>query len=219
MWFSATDIGVTTKSESAIVIGMTGSPHLRRAYRHPSELGEVLNLADRIHAGDEILTGPGDRVELASGRNVLVAVGPESEVSLLGVRIVGSGSGNVASRLDVSVVTGAVRVQARLNTGHPETVFMTAPGIDVILERGDCGVSHGDSWRLVVVDGSVFVRLGETGGAPFQFEAGHSLGPGGPRPMAREDRDDFRARLAFGYEIVRAALPPNPPPNPDAEAP
>lgn len=221
MWFSPSVKGVTTSNDCGTVSGLAGAPRIRRSYQLSSDAGVELSLSDKVYAGDEILTGPDDRVELVSGRNVLVLVGPDSSLRLFGLRVVERSATSKMSRLDVELVGGGARMQVRLNAANPELVFLRSPTMGVIVERGDCAAAVADSWRLSVLDGEAWCRLGQGGasGAPFSLEAGRELGPGGPRALTAETISEMKARMPFGHEIRRAALPPNPPPDPEAEAP
>lgn len=221
MWFSPSAKGVMTNSDCGVVAGLAGTPRVRRSYQLSSDAGGELSLSDKLYAGDEILTGPNDRVELVSGRNVLVLVGPDSTLRLLGLRAVERSASSKTSRLDMELPAGGARLQVRLNAANPESALLRSATMGVIVERGDCAVAVADSWRLSVLDGSAWCRLDQGGvsGAPFALEAGRELGPGGPRALTVDAATELRARMPFGYEIRRAALPPNPPPDPEAEAP
>jgi hypothetical protein len=218
MWFSPTAKGVTTTNDCGVVAALKGDPRVRRGYQLSTAAGEYLSLSDKLHAGDEILTGPEGLVEVASGKNVMILAGPNTALRFLGLRLIEQNAAKKTSRLDAELVAGSVRMQVRLNTSTPESVLLNAAVMASLLERGDCVAILADSWRLTVLEGGAECRLGQAD-VPVEVGAGRTLAPDGAEPIAAESIAEIKTRLPFAYEIRRAALPPNPPPNPESDAP
>ncbi|MDR1612816.1 MAG: hypothetical protein LBT97_08530 [Planctomycetota bacterium] len=219
MWFSPTANGVTTNNDCGVVAALRGGPRVRRANRlSTAAADEDLSLSDKIHAGDEILTGPEGLVEVASGKNVIILAGPNTALRFLGLRLFEQQAAKKSSRLDAELVAGSVRMQVRLNTASPEAVLLNAPAMASLLERGDCAAVLAASWRLTVLEGGAECRLGGTD-VPVEVGAGRTLAADGAPALAAESIAEIKTRLPFAYEIRRAALPPNPLPDPGADAP
>ena len=220
-WVSSDDAAVITNNDCGFISDVAGHPVIRRSFQDESQPGVPANVADRINSGDELVVPAGSRLEWTTGSNIIVTLGSGTRVRLDGLRSFGSAPDATAARLDVSVVTGAIRVQVRLNEERPDAFLASLSGADILVRRGDVEMFSDNAWRGAVLSGeaSARVRRGGVTGVPFMLGEGQSVGAGGQEPLEEAQRSAIRGRLPFSFELVRAALPPLPPISSILEAP
>lgn len=210
MWRHHSEPGVATNNDCGSVAYVSGGPLLRRSFMSAEEPGLSLYIADRVHSGDELVVPAGSLLEVHSGTNVAVVLGPGSGVRLDGLRSYPLGDGRSASRLDLTVLHGEVRIQVRLNEESPEAALAGVDGAEVLVTRGDVAVLGGGAWRAVAVSGNAEARIlrGTVRGAAFAFDG--AVGLEGREEPSADELAALRVRLPFSFESIRAALPPLP---------
>ncbi len=221
IWVNADDPGVITNNDCGFVAAIHHAAVIRRSFLAEGDAGMAANIADRVTSGDILQTPDGGRVEIASGNNVALVLGPASRLKLGGMRSFTDAAGLAATRLDVEILAGDVRVQVRLNREAPEYVLITAEGADVLVSRGDVAVTTGDGWLASTLSGTAGGRVhrGKVVGAPFAIESGTAVGNGGAAALTGAASDALRGRLPFSFEVEGLALPPLPPQSWELEAP
>lgn len=220
-WVSPSDSAVVTNNDCGFISDVSGSPVIRRPFQAENDPGVAVHVADRITSGDELVVPEGSRLEWVSGTNMVLVLGSGARAKLGGLRTFTDPDGIPVTRLDVTLFSGELRVQVRLNRNHPEAVLAALSGAEVLIRRGDIGLHSGNFWRGVALSGEAFARMrrGGVSGAPFAFAAGSAVGSSGEERMEESDMDDLKRRTPFSFEQVRAALPPIPPMSAILEAP
>ncbi|MDR3210568.1 MAG: hypothetical protein LBU79_01475 [Planctomycetota bacterium] len=221
-WVDAVNPAVTSNNECGIVNGVWGNALVRKGFQDPKAPGSVVGQTDRLQAGDQVETAARSRLEFSSGNNILVLIGPTSKVKILGLRSFTNTDGVVTNRLDLQLVEGMVRFQARLNELIPECALGEAGNLGVLLTRGDVVLSGGRNPRFAVLAGNVSFRH-RLGASNWSDEdsviAGSGFADGAAITVAGEEAERLLEILPFSFEILRNALPPLPPPGPDYDAP
>lgn len=217
-WVSSSLHGVVTNNDCGVVSLVDGAPRIRRSFAPADDRGAIAFVADRVQSGDELEVPADSRLELTTGKNVVIVLGPATRVKLGGVRVF-QVDGVAVSRLDVALLSGEMRVQVRLNRERPEAVLMHLAGADVLATRGDVHVLSNGGWRATALSGEASARQrhGVTLGAPFVFDG--AVGSSGVETPDAAALAGIAGRLPFRFEIVRAALPPVPAVNQLLEAP
>lgn len=219
-WMPAEYPGVVTDNDCGSVSAVAGIPLARRG---GNSTGETFRLhpADRLSGGDVLTAPPRGRVEMISGNNTILAVGPDSEIRLHGLRTLQDDGGREIRRLDATLIRGGCRMQVRLNTAKPEAALITTDFCDVLVTRGDVAVSVEDGWRVSVLSGEASIRSRRAGtaGSPVVVLAGSTVGDVGREELGGEQAMVIRERVPFSFETDTAALPPLPPMSHILEAP
>lgn len=218
LWAKTGDPMVTAVNDCGQVSRIRGRARIKRSYMAEKDAPDSLVTFDRVHAGDEIETGPDGAAEVVTGNNVLVLIGPGTKVVLRGVRLVDDGTGKQTACLDLGLLQGVVRTQVRLHQNNPEAVLVESDAVSALSTRGDMAVSTVSDWLLAVLAGSADYRT-TRGGRNSVLETGLLGKDDAFSELDGALADSIASRLPFTYEIVRAALPPLPPPDPYAEAP
>lgn len=220
-WINANDPAIVTNNDCGFITAAHGTAQIRRSFLADDEAGAPAHVADRVNSGDMLHTPNDSRVEMVSGSNVVLVVGSGSRVKLGGLRSFTDVSGQTATRLDVEVLSGDVRIQVRRNDEKPEYVLAAVEGAEVLVSRGDVALTTGGGWQASTLAGVAAgrVRRGNVTGAPFEIAGGHMLGGGGDVPLTQAASNALRGRLPFSFELATLALPPLPPMSWDLEAP
>lgn len=220
-WVPSSDSAVVTNNDCGVISDVAGSPVIRRPFQSESDPGVAVHVADRITSGDELVVPDGSRLEWISGSNMVLVLGSGGRAKLGGLRTFTAPDGAPVTRLDVTLLSGELRVQVRLNRNRPEAVLAALSGAEVLIRRGDIGLYSGNFWRGVALSGEAFARMrrGGVSGAPFAFVAGSVVGSAGEERMDESDMNDLKRRTPFSFELVGAALPPIPPMSAILEAP
>lgn len=220
-WVSGTDAAVVTSNDCGQISAVHGEPVVVRSFQEAGSPGIKAMLTDKIYSGDEIRVPDGGRLEVVSGSNLVVVFGGGSRVRFSGLRGFAVEGGGEASRLDLELIGGEMRVQARRNKTRPESVLIVTEGADVLVRGGDVCLRGGESWRGSVLSGEALVRMrrGVTIGAAFALAEGRGVGGSGQSDLAASVREDLVKRLPFSFELMRAALPPLPSLTYELEAP
>lgn len=220
-WLSASDASVVTNNDCGAVSAVHGEPTIRRSFQTGDDLGAPASVADRINSGDEVIVPFGARLEMTSGANVVAVIGAGSRVRLGGLRGFADSDDREATRLDLEVLEGEMRVQVRLNEEKPMAALVQLNGAEVLVTRGDVEVAIQGGWRTAVLSGAASARLKRSGvaGAPFPIAANRLVGSMGDEPLAAAEADAIRVRIPFSFETRSAALPPLPHANTVLEAP
>lgn len=211
-WTNATEPGVATNNDCGVVSDVLGSPVIRRAFMAGDDRGLVAFAADRLNTGDEILVPENGRLEFVSGNNVVIVLGPGARVKFSGLRTFIMKSATPATRLDLHLLAGGARIQARLNRERPESVLIALDGAEMLLTRGDAEVSAEGGWYASALAGSAELRLRRAGvtGAPFTLPQGMGIGNTGEGRLDADETAAVKRRLPFSFETYSAALPPRP---------
>lgn len=220
-WVSADDPAVSSNNDCGHVSDVLGEPLIRRSFQDRDQQGSPVHVADRVSAGDELSAPAGTRLEWTTGSNLIVVMGPGARVRLGGLRSFAEPSGAAATRLDVELLAGDLRVQARRNADVPEYLLVSADGGEILVDWGDVVVSSEGAWRGAVLYGEASARMrrGAVTGAPFPMPEGFVSGFGAQERLAEAAADAMRARLPFSFELARLALPPLPAAGRGVEAP
>lgn len=220
-WVASTDSSVVTNNDCGFISDVSGSPYIKRPFQAEGEPGVPAHVADRINSGDELIVPDGGRLEWVSGVNMVLVLGSGARARLGGLRSFTGPDGVPVTRLDVTLLSGELRVQVRLNQNHPEAVMAGLSGAEVLVRRGDIGLYSGNFWRGTALMGEAAARMRRGGvtGAPFAFVEGRVVGSAGEEPMSDADVLDLKRRMPFSFELVSAALPPIPPMSAILEAP
>lgn len=209
-WSRGNAAALSSKSDCGVIVAVHGSPVVRRAFHDDGGAGAPVHPADRISSGDELSAPGGSRIEMTGGNNILLVLGPGAKVRLNGVRDFVDPDGNAASRLDLEVLAGEVRVQVRANRTHPEALLASLGGCEALVRRGDVVLQAG--WRVSALTGNAFARTGGEGafGAAFAVPERHSVDGNGEREVDAAGMAAMMGRMPFSFESLRAALPPTP---------
>lgn len=220
-WVRGTDASVVTNNDCGRVSAIHGQPVVVRSFQEEGSAGHAILATDRVYSGDELRIPDGGRLELTSGSNVVISFGSGSRVRFSGLRSFSAGVEREASRLDLELLSGELRVQVRQNQVRPESVLVSSGGGDFLIRRGDVCVLNSSVWRGWVLAGEAMARQrrGTSVGAPFVVHGGNGVGEGGALPLDKELGEQLRTRLPFSFDITRAALPPLPSLSYDEEAP
>lgn len=220
-WISGSDASVVTNNDCGFIAAIGGRPTLLRSFQDANSPGVAASITDRVNSGDEVRVPEGSRLELVSGANVVLVFGEGSRVKFQGLRNFAAGDVREASRLDIELLAGEVRVQVRLNQARPESVLLSVDGNQFLMRRGDATFGRIIGWQATVLSGDVSGRVRRTSvlGAPFELPAGTLLGVGGQADISDSAKQRILARLPFSFETIRAALPPLPSLSYELEAP
>lgn len=204
--------GMVTDNDCGFIAAVRGYPLLRRAFMAGGDKPLPLVSHDRMYSGDELLVPAGDGAEWISGRNVVAVLGGDARAKFQGLRKFPGPDGYAVSRLDLTLIKGTVRIQARSNRRYPEAVLVTFEQGEALVLRGDVLISAGPEWRVAVVGGQALVRLrkGKTFGKSMRVAGGSALTVGGERRFGLEESNALLADLPFSFETIRSALPPFP---------
>lgn len=220
-WTSASNPAINTNNDCGLVAAVSGKVQIRRSFQSDTDTALPLALADRIHSGDILETPAGGRAEWTSGYNLVAVAGSNSRVRFNGLRNFIDSDGKPAVRLDLTLLSGELRVQVRLNRDQPEAVLTALTGSEVLMKRGDvCFVETGQ-WRSGMLAGEGWGRLirGSTIGEPFTIAAGNLVGTAGNSALTGKDIAAIKARLPFSFELERLAKQPEPSMGDEPEAP
>jgi hypothetical protein len=211
-WKLSSDAGVITNNDCGYVSDVRGAPVIRRSFMTASDPGLAAYAADRLNTGDEIEVPADARLEMTTGKNIILVFGAGSKARLLGLRSFTGPENKLITRLDFVVERGVVRCQVRLNEENPEAALIGLNGADVLVARGDVEVFTDAGWRAAALSGSAFARLRRGGvvGAPFVFDSGRAVTGSGEDVLTADDIAGVKARMPFSFEEIRAALPPRP---------
>lgn len=211
-WRESSHPGMTSTNDCGFISEILGTPQIRRSFMSEKDAGLPAYIADRIHSGDELAVPPGGRLEWTCGNNVIVMLGAGAKAKIEGLRVFQVENGVSASRLDIRLLEGSMRVQARLNEERPEGVLVSVEGAEVLLTRGDVQISAGSPWRVAAISGLVSARLrrGNVVGAPFGFSESVMVEGQGEESLDEEELVAIKFGLPFSFETKRAALPPLP---------
>ncbi len=212
LWVAATDPAVVTNNDCGQIAAVAGSPLIRRSFQAGEDGGSPASIADRLGAGDELIAPAGSSVEWTTGANTIAVLGSGGRVRFDGLRSFTDAEGRAASRLDLTLLSGELRVQVRLNEKRPEAVLAALGGADFLVTRGDAGFFADGGWRGAVIGGTATgrIRRGVMPGAPFAIAEGRVVGADGESALGEGDAAAIRQRVPFSFESVRAALPPIP---------
>ncbi len=220
-WVDRNSGAAMIDSDSGVVTGIWGQASVRKSFMTQNSEEIPLGVFDKMQAGDIVETGREGRVEITSGNNVLLVIGPESAVRFLGLVSFFTSENAPAKRLDLQMLKGRIRLQVRLNRNYPEMALVEAGSLSVLTTRGDMSLFQDPNWRLAVLVGDVSYRNrpGGTLGPVAALQAGQTLYADNIVTLTDEEKERLATAMPFRYEIGRAALPPAPPPGPDGEAP
>lgn len=220
-WVNANDAAIVTNNDCGFITTTHGSAQIRRSFLADSDPGAPAHIADRVNSGDILYTPDGSRIEMVSGGNIVLVLGSGSRVKLNGLRNFIEASGKPATRLDLEIISGDVRIQVRRNEEKPEYVLAALEGVDVLVSRGDIAVTTSGGWLVSTLSGEVGgrVRRGNVVGAPFTIGTGHTVGGAGDAQLTDAAANALRVRLPFSFELAALALPPMPPMSWELEAP
>ncbi len=220
-WVAATDPAVVTNNDCGRIDSLSGRPLLRRSFQEEGAPGAPASIADRISSGDELDAPPDTRVEWITGGNTIAVLGSGGRVRFDGLRSFRDETGAEATRLDVTLLAGELRVQVRRNEARPERVLVALGGAEFLVTRGDAEFFADGGWRGAVLSGEAAGRLrrGTLPGAPFRMAEGVVVGASGESRMGEGEAEAIRRRLPFSFESARAALPPEPAMSEEMEAP
>lgn len=212
---------MATNNDCGNISEVSGAPVIRRSFHEKEHVGVTANVADRISSGDELEAPAGSRLEWTTGFNTVVTLAPGTRVRLDGLRSFSDPSGTTAERLDITLLSGELRAQVRLNVERPESVLVAVNGGEVLVTRGDVAVFSGGTWRATVLSDGASARMRRGGvlGAPFPIDPGQIAGLGVQEAAEAAELNDIRARLPYSFELARMALPPLPPMSSAIEAP
>lgn len=212
MWVAATDPAVVTNNDCGQIASVTGRPMIHRSFQAQEAEGTAVNIADRISSGDELIVPPGSLVEWTAGANTVAVLGPGGRVRFDGARVFAAADGREAVRLDVTVISGELRAQARENENRPEMIRAALNGAEFLLTRGDAAFVSGELWQAAVLSGEASGRLrrGAMPGAAFALEAGTMVDAAGQAAIGEDGMNAVKQRVPFSFETARAALPPLP---------
>ena len=219
-WISATESGVVTNNDCGQIVQIHGAPLIHRSFHAASDAGVEASIADRVSSGDELIAPAGSRVEMITGTNTVLVLGAGARVRLDGLRAFDVGEAE-ATRLDVTLLAGEIRVQVRRNDVRPESVLVSMGGAEILVIRGDVEMFADGGWRCSVLAGGASGRMRRGGmpGAPFPIPADTVFAGSGATPLTREEKSAIAARVPFSFEVASAALPPLPPLSAESEAP
>ncbi len=211
-WASPGDPAVATNNDCGFISAVHGQPQVRRSFQSEDSAGQPLSVADRISSGDELIVPTGSRLEWTSGNNLVVVLGSGGRVKLGGIRSFIDPDGRQAARLDLSLLSGELRLQVRYNSERPESILALMSSGDVVVRRGDVYIFDASQWRCGVLAGTAMSRIRRGGmyGAPFAIPAGQYAGPGGQSEFLPDEQEGVRRRLPFTFELVKLARPPVP---------
>lgn len=220
-WVSGTDASVVTSNDCGQISATHGLPVVVRSFQQAGSPGVKAMITDKVYSGDEVHVPDGSRLEIVSGSNVAMVFGEGSRVRFSGLRWLGASGKSGASRLDLELVAGEMRVQVRRNMTRPESVLVSAGEAQFLIKEGDVCLTNSSSWQGAVLAGEGMGRLrrGATIGAPFAIPEGTTVGEGGAGELAADSRSRFTALLPFSFELTRTALPPLPSLSYELEAP
>lgn len=222
LWVAGTNPAVISANDCGLVTAVSGAARIRRSFQTEKDAGLDANVADRVNAGDELVTDAGGRIEIAGGANNVIVIGQNARLKLNALRTFAGPSGKQVARLDMELLAGQARVQVRLNTAKPEHVFISCGGMEVLASRGDIAVAAGDVWLAAgLAEGEAVgrTRRGQVTGAPFPIEKGRLVTAGGAADLDDAAAAAMKTRLPFSFELTSVALPPMPSVRPDLEAP
>ncbi len=220
-WSPANNPGIGTTNDCGVVSFINGGVSIKRSFQTQEEKALHLGLADRIHSGDILETQANGRLEWTSGNNIVVTLGMNSRVRLNGLRTFSDNVGNPSLRLDLTLLSGEMRIQVRLNTDRPEAVLAGLSGTEILVKRGDACLVEGGQWRAALLSGEAWGRAvrGGLNGVPFKLEAERLVGSAGENTLTGKDIAGIKTRLPFSFETERLARQPEPSMGDEPEAP
>jgi hypothetical protein len=221
LWVAATSPAVVTNNDCGQIVALAGKPLIHRSFQTGATDGIPASIADRISSGDELIAPDASRIEWITGANTVAVLGAGGRVRFDGLRVFTGADGKETSRLDVTLLSGELRVQVRLNENKPESVLAALGGADFLVTRGDVELFAADGWRGAVLSGQASGRLqrGSVPGAPFAVEEGSIVAATGESRMDAGETDAVKSRVPFSFESARAALPPGPAMSAEMDAP
>lgn len=219
-WVSASESGVATNNDCGRIAFIQGRPLVHRPFHASPDDGSEIGIADRISSGDELIAPAGSRLEMVAGTNTVLTLGPGARVRVDGLRVFSVDGAEVA-RLDLTLLSGEIRLQVRRNLNRPEAALIGMGGVEILATRGDVALFTNGGWRCATLkeDAAARLRRGGVAGAPFPVPADAILAGSGPSPLTPEEKSSILSRVPFSFEIATAALPPLPVLASDPEAP
>ncbi len=168
-WVAATDPAVVTNNDCGRIAALSGRPLIHRSFQADDAQGILTDIADRISAGDELIAPEGALVEWVTGANTVAVLGPGGRVRFEGLRTFPDAEGDEATRLDVTLLAGELRIQTRVNATRPETVLVALSGAEILVTKGDVELFADGGWRAAVLaeHAEGRVRRGAMTGAVF----------------------------------------------------
>lgn len=221
LWVAAADPAVVTNNDCGQIAALSGRPLIHRSFHTGEDEGTPAAIADRISSGDELIVPAGAGIEWTTGANTVAVLGSGGRVRFDGLRSFADGEGRETARLDVTVLSGELRVQLRLNEKRPEALFAALGGAEFLVTRGDVEFFADAGWRGAVLGGGASgrVRRGALPGAPFDVAEGRIVGADGESALAESETAAIKQRVPFSFESIRAALPPLPAMSAEMDAP